>query len=374
MKNIVIHDVYICKNCMHKNILTNLHYNLFYLQKKIYQASKKCHLSLVQSLQKLLVSLYSIKILAHIKVQQKFKESEVIQNNIYLDNYSGYDLDLSIPIQKQIILWCLVPEWQPKIESSRMSQELNIAQDNSNYENNICSLKTEVLFTNISPKYIISKLQTIKWISDCIIKCFYKNSFVQVIHSQLSNFFRYDNLYIFIQRILFNGISWNLFRQAMPVIKKSINTINFFEYLKRRISFYKTDRFKLSIQQILLYLISDLNFTAQPIQYHKIWNIRHIHSKTRFIIANLPSWQNNLYTVYYNEFFYSLRDILSHKDRFGRVRTNTHISISMAFYKINKLINQNKSYSTLRVNNHTRQQVDKKIRRIVYRWAKKSCK
>lgn len=374
MNNIVIQDVYISKNCIHKNTLITSHYNLFYLQKKIYQASKECHLSLVQSLQKLLVSLSSIKILAYIKVQQTIKKSQVVKNKIDLDKYSELSLDLSVLIKKEIILWCLQPEWQPKIESSRISQELMTSEYDSNHQNNIYSFGTEVSFKNIQKHYILSKLQTIQWIVEAIINCFNKNSFVQVISSQLINLFRSDNLYIFMKWILFNGISWNLFRQTMPKIKKSIDTVVFFEYLKRRIYIYKVEKLKLSAQRILLYLMSDLNFTAQSCRSYKIWNLKHINSKTRIVISKLHFRPSNLYQIYYNEFFYNIRDILFHKDKFGRVRTNTHLSMSIVSYKINNLINQQQGYFMSKIKYNISRQINKQIRKVVYRWARKNCK
>lgn len=51
-------------NIFNKDNLNRIYYNLFYLQKKIYIASKECNNSLVQSLQKLLIHSSNIQNLA----------------------------------------------------------------------------------------------------------------------------------------------------------------------------------------------------------------------------------------------------------------------------------------------------------------------
>jgi len=373
VKNIVIQDVNTYNKSIHKDLLITSRYNLFYLQKKIYQASKECHLSLVQSLQKLLVSLSSIKILAYAKVQETIIKSKVSKDDIFLYNYSELSLDLSILIKKQIILWCLQPEWQPKIKASRVIQDLSKDECNSNNKNNIFYFKTDISFKNIRQQYILAKLQTIPWISEVITDCLYNNSFIQCINSSLNSIFKCDNLYLFIQSVLFNGISWNLFRQTMLGMKISIDTVLFFEHLKKRIYLYKIDRLKLSAKSILFYLISDLNFTAKSLRAHNIWHLECISSKTQVIISKLPFLQKNFYKIYYNEFFYSIHNILFHKDKFGRLRTNTHLSMSIVSYKVNDLINKHNSHF-LNTKDDARLQINKQIRKIVYRWARKNCK
>ena len=373
VNDIVIQDVNTYNKSKHKDLLITSRYNLFYLQKKIYQASKECHLSLVQSLQKLLVSLSSIKILAYIKVQKTITKSKVVGEDISVYNYSELSSDFSILIRKQIILWCLQPEWQPKIEASRVSKDLTKDECNLYNQNNLFDFKTEISFKNIKKQYILAKLQTIQWISEVIIDCFYNTSFVQSVNSSLNSIFKCDNLYLFIQSVLFNGISWNLFRQTMLKMKISIDTVIFLEYLKKRIYIYEIDRLKLSAKKILLYLISDLNFTAKSLRANNIWNLKYINSKAQIIISELPFLQNNFHKIYYNEFFYSLQNILFHKDKFGRLRTNTHLSMSMVSYQVNNLIKKHKSHF-LKTKSNTSPKINKQIRNIVYKWAKKNYK
>ena len=366
-------DVNTYNKSIHKDLLITSRYNLFYLQKKIYQASKECHFSLVQSLQKLLISLSSIKILAYVKVQETITKSNVSKDNISVYNYLELSSDLSILIRKQIILWCLQPEWQPKIEASRVNQDLTKDECNPKNQNNIYYLKTEISFKNIKTQYVLAKLQTIQWISEVITDCLYNNSFVQSINSSLNSIFKGDNLYFLIQSILVNGISWNLFRQTMLKMKRSVDTAIFFEHLKRKIYLYKIDKLKLSTKKILLYLMSDLNFTAKSLRAHNIWKLKYINPKTQVIISELPLLQNDFYKIYYNEFFYSLQNILFHKDKFGRLRTNTQLSMSTVSYKVNDLINKH-NYHFSKTKNDVSLKINKQIREIVYRWAKKNCK
>lgn len=373
MNNIVIQDVNTYKKSIHKDLLITSRYNLFYLQKKIYQASKECHLSLVQSLQKLLVSLSSIKILAYSKAHETIIKSKAGKDNIFSSNYSELSSDLSVLIKKQIILWCLQPEWQPKIKASRVSQNISKDECNSNKQKNIYYFTTDISFKNIRQRYILAKLQTIPWISEVITNCLYNNSFIQCINSSLNSIFKCDNLYLFIQSVLFNGISWNLFRQTMPEMKISIDTVIFFEHLKKRIYLYRIDRLKLSAKRILSYLISDLNFTAKSLKAHNIWHLEYISSKTQVVISKLPFPQKNFYKIYYNEFFYSIHNILFHKDKFGRLRTNTHLSMSIVSYKVNDLINKHNS-NFLKTKNDASLQINKQIRKMIYKWARKSWK
>ena len=79
MVNILIHDIDLSNKIINLHNYSNNFYLLFKLQKKIYNASRQCNLSLVHGLQKLLLSLQSIKFLA-----KHIIKKTIVQNNIYI--------------------------------------------------------------------------------------------------------------------------------------------------------------------------------------------------------------------------------------------------------------------------------------------------
>ena len=98
MVNILIHDIDLSNKIINLHNYSNNFYLLFKLQKKIYNASRQCNLSLVHGLQKLLLSLQSIKFLA-----KHIIKKTIVQNNIYIKKKKIFCKKIDQEINKQIL-------------------------------------------------------------------------------------------------------------------------------------------------------------------------------------------------------------------------------------------------------------------------------
>ena len=118
MVNILIHDIDLSNKIINLHNYSNNFYLLFKLQKKIYNASRQCNLSLVHGLQKLLLSLQSIKFLA-----KHIIKKTIVQNNIYIKTKKIFCKKIDQEINKQILYWSLDSEWKPRIESNLLKNQ-----------------------------------------------------------------------------------------------------------------------------------------------------------------------------------------------------------------------------------------------------------
>nr|YP_009312869.1 Hypothetical protein ORF_3 [Helminthora furcellata]SCW21123.1 Hypothetical protein ORF_3 [Helminthora furcellata]SCW23983.1 Hypothetical protein ORF_3 [Helminthora furcellata] len=210
---IVIHDIQDENWIIRQTTIKTRQKYLFYLQRKIYQASKECNNQLVHSLQKLLISLKSIRtlaqdILSSQKSQSRGKNRELIRLN-------QNDID------EVLIMWCLEAEWHAKIKECYISRS-NIS---AKLKLSLHLVLNPFSLQNIDNIYLIKKLQSIKWINDRV-KCYLlKNLFVQ---ERLQGPIKYKNtlkynLVNLLYSIMFLGMEWTYYQQQLYCrIKKKV--------------------------------------------------------------------------------------------------------------------------------------------------------
>ncbi len=356
---IIIQDIYINKNYVNKNILDDSRYNLFYLQKKIYQASKECHFSLVKSLQKLLVSLHSVHVLACMETRQ-ISLSKKLTKPLELSP------DLMIHTEKQITMWCLEPEWQPKIHFCQMNQQLNIPKLNKNNSSIISFLDKGLPLKHISETYAIARLQSISWISKVLKNCFRTKSFIQDIQHKLKNSTKFDKLFRLIQVVIINEINWILFRQAFVIIKSLVKPLNFVLFLEEKICMNDIHRLHLSIRKIFKSFAYKMLLTTQSFTTYNPWMLKSINLKSDVISLKILRLNNNSYQQNLKRLFHSINDFLFHKDYLGRKRINTYLSQNMIYNKFYNL----KTVLDLESRNFKMEQINSPISRIIFRWLK----
>lgn len=378
MANIIIQDIYIRKDCVSKHKLSNLQYNIFYLQKKIYQAAKECHHSLVQSLQKLLVSLYSAKKLACKIAKNKLYHLEKISVNHDPKNIPIQKSTLLLETNKQLILWCLEPEWQTKIKFHSMTQKFNKVEPIENKIDYVCSCKQQTSLKHINKKYLLIKLQAIRWIAEAMDEFVCNKFFIQTVHSTLDNSLIIDHLQNLINLILLNGIEWLYFRQAMSVIKRSVYKQVFCSYLKEKIYLCTMDSLVLSATKIIIDFFSRIGLTVIYCKSQNLWNLKSINfsdQTTAFKIKQLKSYvYHSIYQQISKNLFINIRNILFHKDKFGRTRTNNNLSVEIVSFNLNTLLSQWNEYY-LKINNkHKINPINKKVDKVIYLWSRKKYK
>nr|YP_010988330.1 hypothetical protein UYM82_pgp049 [Rhodochorton tenue]WOK79526.1 hypothetical protein [Rhodochorton tenue] len=378
MANIIIQDIYIRKDCVSKDTLSNLQYNIFYLQKKIYQAAKECHHSLVQSLQKLLVSLYSAKKLADKIAKNKLYHLEKNFVNYNQKNIPIQRSTLLLETNKQLILWCLEPEWHTKIKFHSMTQKFNEVELANNKIDYACSCKQQASLKHINKQYLLIKLKAIRWIAKAMDEFFYNQFFIQAVNSTLYNSLIVDHLQNLINLILLNGLEWLYFRQAISVMKKTVYRQVFCSYLKKNIYLCTINSLVISAAKIIINFFSKIGLTVIYYKSQNLWSLKSIKlcdQTTAFKMKQLKSCvYHSIYQQISNNLFINIRNILYHKDKFGRTRTNNNLSVEIVSFNLNNLLSQSSVYY-LKINNkHKINPINKKVDKVIYLWSRKKYK
>nr|YP_009314711.1 Hypothetical protein ORF_3 [Neoizziella asiatica]SCW23166.1 Hypothetical protein ORF_3 [Neoizziella asiatica] len=205
---VIIQDIQPKSLIINKALKYERQQRLFYIQKKIYQASQECNSLLVQSLQKLLLSLESIRSLA--EDLSKPSKSRITINQHTSATTKKLDFH---NVDETLATWCLEAEWKPKIKASyRLRYKYShIVKWSMNNQLNLC------LLHNIDKQYLLSKMQSIQWIHKKIDDNLDKQYFVQErikIPSKYKNTINFklaDLLYL----ILTLGMDWNYYQQKL---------------------------------------------------------------------------------------------------------------------------------------------------------------
>nr|YP_009314300.1 Hypothetical protein ORF_3 [Liagora harveyana]SCW22554.1 Hypothetical protein ORF_3 [Liagora harveyana] len=173
--------------------------SLFRIQKKIYQASQECDNLMVHSLQKLLISLKSIRELAI--------ETAKLYNHYYINKCDNYEVD------EIIMLWCLEAEWQPKIKENNQYRKryFHLNKWSFHYGLNTIELR------NVDYQYLVAKIQPISFIENTLSKCLKLQYIVQERIYTPSVFKNAVSFKIvgLLKTILQLGIDWNYYRQEL---------------------------------------------------------------------------------------------------------------------------------------------------------------
>nr|YP_009313278.1 Hypothetical protein ORF_3 [Dichotomaria marginata]SCW21532.1 Hypothetical protein ORF_3 [Dichotomaria marginata] len=329
-----------------KYITQHMRYNLFYLQKKIYQAAKECHISLVHSLQKLLVSLFSTRLLA-----------EQISNKAYF-LINNQDVQI-LNKNKLLIFWSLEAEWMYKIRNTEKSKyKYYDIWSCIWYQNKIPNIQ-------IDYKYLINKLQSIHWINNNLILLFRDNHFIQ----QSKHHFNTQIFYVKHQDLIFNllsniiilGLDWIYFRQEF---KNIIYEFKFYNALIKDIYFFTSYSTSSLTNKLINRFLYNIGFF-----YYSINNFRNLKCyKNKDHIQDFTNYYLQLVD---RQLFNYNRYLLFHKDKRGRLRVNSNINIKNINIQFFQTLKKCYNYCQIFIDNHAFNQIDFPVNLIRYKWIKK---
>lgn len=381
--------------------LSTFYYDLFYLQKKIYVASKKCNKSMIYSLQKLLIHSYSIQSLAKYLVLKMYslRKARPSKLALLLFNNNKYNSVLNKLVQKEsnqyVVYWCLYPEWLAKKESSELSavNDLNRYLSQQTY---LVSHKTQKIYhyfcseqsSNICVKhfdktYLISKLQTIQWIkykiSDWLLNQCMQEINIDASTSIKTNIQIYNNLYCLLKQILLTGIEWISLQQNTNRVKEKVNFCNiiniFSQYILITLQYKALYCIQIKLNKFL-YNIGTLKFKSRyKHSFNSLINNKYINfisislqtkkiALTKLIYVNINLQTCKLIMRYLKSFFY-------HKDKYHQLKLNTYLNYQQVKNMLHKQLRQiYKIYHSL-LSSRELLYIHTLTNNIVYKWTKK---
>jgi N-terminal domain of reverse transcriptase len=377
--NIIIYDIDLSKKIINPHNCSNNFYLLFKLQKKIYNASRKCHLSLVHGLQKLLLSLQSIKCLA-INIVNK----TIVQNNTYIKSKKICSKKIDQEINKQILCWSLDSEWKPRIESNLLKNQ-NFLQKikclyKAQYKYQISYLvyQTIIISKFIHKKYLLTKLQSFSWINKQISSLLQTESNIECLYNSNKNIMDTSKCILLglLHDILCIGFQWIIIRQTqadpnnyhlyLQLITTPINII----YVSQNINVLNI--IKLILTKFLYNLgiyyyfnkknIINCQINIDDIAFHCIFY------KSIIRLEPAPSKQA------IKKLIWLIKNILYFKNKFGKIRAKTNLLLKKAISKINLLVIEWYKYFFSMVPKLYLFKIAPVIDEIIYRWAKKKYK
>ncbi len=353
---VIIQDVQTKNLTITKALNYERQQKLFYLQKKIYQASQECNSLLVHGLQKLLLSLSSIQELS-LDINKSYNTISVIKqdklialNRLNLNN-----------INETLLTWCLEAEWKPKIKTCyrlRYKQK-HIIKWSVNYQIN------PSLLQNIDKQYLLSKMQSIQWIRQKLDNHFDKQYLLQeriqipCKYKNTVNFKLTDLLYL----ILTLGTDWNYYQQKLHHSNDKQTTYNYllYEIYLFNITDYRDILNKVMIQKFL-YNISITTFCLLEVCCH-------LKNKFQKTIQSIKYFQASQCV---KELMLSVKHLLYSKNHLGHYRIKFYTSTKGRVNQICRILNLwMLHYSLLR-----EYILDKDLKqylfRMLYVWARKS--
>nr|SCW22963.1 Hypothetical protein ORF_3 [Nemalion sp. H.1444] len=305
---IVTQNIKSRKFILAKIVIKNIYQDLFYLQKKIYLASRECNLSLIHSLQKLLVSSSSINILANHLATKRCKK--VLSG---VGEHKNSKL-LRYQVNKLISNWCLEAEWK-----HRLANKFGCVYNNTSIYYTHCQVipSNSQSIKNTDVKYVARRLQTIKWLKTNIEKLYCKhmlNSTMKwVPDSGLYDYIDGDPLTCLLDSVLQNDLYWLYYQQSFQcnTAMKSLRTTSQFKtFVNKHDKLYIDDK---SIVYKFMYntsLLKNCNYPSVSL------NIRKNTVSSKLIKERL--------LIY-------LKHLLYHKDQSGRLRINHHKTFDFVF-------------------------------------------
>jgi hypothetical protein len=365
-------------NLSEKKMLTNSYYNLFYLQKRIYQASKECDTSLVHSLQKLLIFLPSIQLLAHRLTQQKIKyysanrkNQDTLQKKVFKNE-----------VNKQIVVWCLEAEWKVKLQNCNMERKLISAQVQKITSMFPYFSSLQICLKHMNRNYLITKLGSISWVNN-VLKALFENQYLIQVSCDSScntryNCFIAEPLSCLLNLILLTGIRWNCFRQTVSVLVSYINMKVFFDFSHRNIYIPPSLELLLSTILIINNFAENTGIFFLNSKSQLGWIIERIQFSVLYKTVQLDfadySLKNNIYDDISDKLFHYIKDVLFHKDRIGRLRTNKQLSIEQVILQLKPMLLQWKNYYSEHKGKSQISEINRQVNGMIYKWARKKYK
>ena len=379
MVNILIHDIDLSNKIINLHNYSNNFYLLFKLQKKIYNASRQCNLSLVHGLQKLLLSLQSIKFLA-----KHIIKKTIVQNNIYIKTKKIFCKKIDQEINKQILYWSLDSEWKPRIESNLLKNQ-NFLQKikllykaQYNYQISCLVYQTIIISKFIHKKYLLAKLQSFSWTNTQVALLLQTEYCINYCYLPDRNIINTDKctLLVLLHDILCIGFQWIIIRQIkaysssynlyLQLITTSINIV----YLSQNINILKL--IKLIVTKFLCNLgvyyyftkINNINYSINIDDF----NFYCFLYKSRIRLEPTPSQQA------IKKLIWLVKSILYSKNKFGKIRAKTNLLLETTISKINILVLKWYKHFSALVSPSYLFKITLVIDEIIYQWAKKKYK
>jgi hypothetical protein len=377
--NIIIYDIDLSNKIINPHNYSNNFYLLFKLQKKIYNASRKCHLSLVHGLQKLLLSLQSIKCLA-----TNIVNKTIVQNYTYIKSKKIYSKKIDQEINKQILCWSLDSEWKPRIESNLLKNQ-NFLQKikllyKAQYKYQISCLvyQTIIISKFIHKKYLLTKLQSFSWINKQISSLLQTESCINYLYNSNRSIID-TSKYILLKLlhdILCIGFQWIIIRQIqarsnnyhlyLQLITTSINII----YISQNtnvLSLIKLILTKFLYNLGIYYFFNKKNIVNYQIDMNDL-TFHCFFYKSIIRLEPAPSKQA------IKKLIWLIKNVLYWKNKFGKIRAKTNLLLKKAISKINILVLEWYKYFSSVVPKLYLFKITPVIDEIIYRWAKKKYK
>nr|YP_009315732.1 Hypothetical protein ORF_3 [Trichogloeopsis pedicellata]SCW24390.1 Hypothetical protein ORF_3 [Trichogloeopsis pedicellata] len=344
---IVIQDIREKKIILNKITIDYKRYKLFYLQKRIYQASQECNYSLVHSLQKLLLSLKSLRSLAEITINTKKSDKPVTKEN----NTDQQNID------QQLILWCLEAEWQTKL-----NYDYKLRKD-------YYYTHTWLLYTVLKPvplklietRYLVNKLQTTKQIKEKLLAYLSKQHFNQSCYSiPIMNYCKHNTKIVHLLiRILYSGIDWHYYQQNIQYIS---NTQSRLDKLYDGLVLFIPDNQSIichtNIGQQFLYnigVVYNCYFDKVIISFHKLKNIM---TYTKAYYMEMAG----------NELILLIRNTLYNKDKLGRYRIKLLSQHKKLIKDISQITKSWKWYYRKILTDYYLQNLKQRINTLLSKW------
>jgi len=377
----LIQDIYIGRNCSDTYISLNVHYNIFYIQKKIYQAAKEGHSSLVHSLQKLLTVLYSTKVAA-INITTK----KVLAQKLYISKSTSNVLvkktNMLLETNKLLILWCLEPEWLPKNKKCNMASRVKHFGPLSKPLQLTSRIEQQISLKYLDKKYLCDKLQSITWITQNINKCLQEQAFIQPINSpswrNQTGCSIHDMLYNLIVTILFTDLEWLYFRQSISIVKKCIEVKSYVKLFEQNICICSSNDLLMSVRKIRNNFYLHAGLTKIQLRNQRLRVLENIDFYGLIADFKVQMLLNDKKGQHIQDIsrklFTNIRDILFHKDKFGRTRANSQVSSGKVSMILRNFSSQVKYNSDSIDDNLAINQLNKSVSNMIYVWSKKKHK
>jgi len=369
----------VIKNNTRKNNLSGInevntsYYYLFNLQKRIYQASQEGHFSLAHSLQKLLLYLPSIKLLAESTLKQKME-------NIGKDNNSAIKKNSSVRVDKQLIYWCLEAEWIPKIHQTIQRQVYEYQNKFTNLFLDAFLLNTDICLSTLSHRHLSNKLQQVRIVQESIERLLKQDSFSNYTKQKAAlirlNISKVDHLYQLLALILLNGNHWHYFRQSkitMPTLTASIIffkslVFNRYMYVDKKV-LAVTRMNLIAFSQSIGSVFQNTKENYSTMQYLETINC--INNHNYYQIECLSIHRINLIDSIKEELHQNVKDLLFHKDNLGRLRINNNLTVHLMIDKVKLLVSRFSSHHIVTEEKNDFSEAIKVVIETCYYWLKK---
>nr|YP_009313688.1 Hypothetical protein ORF_3 [Helminthocladia australis]SCW21942.1 Hypothetical protein ORF_3 [Helminthocladia australis] len=342
---IIVHNNQCRELAINKTMMRKKQQELFYLQKRIYQASKECHHSLVQSLQKLLISSDSMHRLASIVVKSRHKHHENYSSNSYIEQHE---------IDEQLIIWCLESEWQ-----SKLSYDTLLC--NNHYYTRMWQYSLSVFpiaIQNIDHKYLVEKLQSIKWIK-CRLKCkLAEQRFNQTVQSNSHLTRQYasqSSIVNLLYTIVCSGMQWSCYQQQLHQNLKYKYNINILDNDLHLTDVDLYNAFDYNIISLFFYNTSITSNFALNHYINLLGNRSEKYFKDKAIL----------------ELLLSVKHLLYHKDSLGRFRVRSDRTVSLIMNSVNNTITNWQMYYCMLAHEKDFDIINHRIKLISRAWLKK---